>query len=82
MVEIADADRLTILLPISTVLRSLEPFSSMRRTRAAFLSPSSARLLIRALLHETKAVSAEEKKPDKNIRIISVTICMGPELSI
>jgi len=82
MVEIADADRLTILLPISTVLSSLEPFSSMRRTLAAFLLPSSVRLLMRALLHETKAVSAEEKKPDKKIRIINTDICMGPELSI
>ena len=43
--------------------------------------PSSASVFRRTLLTVVKAVSAEEKKPDKNNKIIRINNCMTPSVS-
>ena len=72
---------MTILFPIKTVLSILLCLSWMERTREARLSPSSASVRIRMRLTVVNAVSAEEKKPDKNNRTIRIQICMTPVVS-
>ena len=56
------AAMLTILLPMRMVESSLSYFSDMASTRAADVSPSSARLFRRIWFREENAVSEAEKK--------------------
>ena len=60
-----DAAMLTRLFPIKMVLSILLYRSWIFCTRRALLLPSSARERILTLLTQVKAVSAEEKNPDK-----------------
>ena len=69
-----DADRFTILLPIKIALSILPELSVMRSTHAALLSPSSASARIRIRFAVVRAVSAEEKKADKQSRITNTAI--------
>ena len=69
-----DADKLTILLPIKIALNILPESSVILSTRSACLFPSSAKVLIRIRFAVTRAVSAEEKKADRAIRIINAII--------
>ena len=69
-----DADRFTILLPIKIALSILPELSVMRGTHAALLSPSSASARIRIRFAVVRAVSAEEKKADKQSRITNTAI--------
>ena len=60
-----DADAiLTMLLPMRMVDSNLSYWSESRSTKAARLSPFSARLLTRMRLREEKAVYVEEKNAD------------------
>jgi hypothetical protein len=70
-----EADRFTILLPIRIALSILSGFSTMDKTLAALLFPSSARALIRWRFTVVRAVSAEEKNADKISSITNITIC-------
>ena len=70
-----DADRFTILLPIKIALSILPELSVMRSTHAALLSPSSASARMRIRFAVVRAVSAEEKKEDKQSRITNTAIC-------
>ena len=70
-----DADRFTILLPIKIALSILPELSVMRSTHAALLSPSSASARMRIRFAVVRAVSAEEKKADKQSRITNTAIC-------
>ena len=69
-----DADRFTILLPIKIALSILPELSVMRSTHAALLSPSSASARMRIRFAVVRAVSAEEKKADKQSRITNTAI--------
>jgi hypothetical protein len=65
-----EAERFTILLPIKIVLSNLPGWSINFNTSAARLLPSSDKARILCLLTVVKAVSAEEKNPDKINKII------------
>ena len=68
---------LTRFFPIKMALNILDFCSMILSTRAAFLFPSSISERIFIVLTVVKAVSAEEKKPDRNSksrRIISMVI--------
>ena len=67
------AAMLTILLPMRMVESSLSYFSDMASTRAAAVSPSSARLFRRIWFREENAVSEAEKKAENATRITSAT---------
>jgi len=66
----AEAAILTMLLPIRIVERSLWESSFIFFISLSVLPPFLARYLALTLLMENKAVSAEEKNPDKNTRAI------------
>ncbi len=59
-----DADRFTMLLPIKIAESIFPELFVMRRTVAARLFPSSARVRIRMRLTVIKAVSADEKNAE------------------
>ena len=63
----------TMLLPMRMEERSLSYFSAIARTRAAEVSPSSARLFRRIWFREENAVSEAEKNAENAIRITSAT---------
>ena len=69
-----DAERLTILLPISIVLKSFVGFSTSLSTRAAFLTLSSAIDFMRILLTVVRHVSADEKNAESINRINNIAI--------
>lgn len=70
-VEIADAERLTILFPIKIVLKSLSYFfSASSRTRAARLLPFVTKVRSLILEAHENAVSVAEKNPESKIRMI------------
>ena len=75
VVASADAEILTILFPMSIVLSILLYFPRIFSTRAAFLLPSSTRVLRRILLTVVKADSAEEKNAESMISIIRTITC-------
>ena len=81
VVATEEADRLTILLPIRMALSILPYWSKMASTRMAPLWSSSAKVRSRTRLTVEKAVSAEEKKADKNTSTPSETSCMTPVVS-
>ena len=62
----AEAAILTILLPIRMVLKNFVFLSSRESTSLALFDPSSAKDFILILLSEVKAVSADEKKAERN----------------
>ena len=76
-----DAVRFTMLLPIRIALSILPYLSSMSIAVCACLFPSSARALSLTLFTVVRAVSAEEKKADKNTRISNENNCMTPSVS-
>lgn len=71
----ADADRFTILLPIRMALSILLYWSRILLTVIARLLPSSARERMRTRFTVVSAVSADEKKLDRKIRIIRAANC-------
>ena len=73
MVPMEAAAMLTILLPMRMVESSLSYFSDIASTRAADVSPSSARLFRRIWFREENAVSEAEKKAENATRITSAT---------
>ena len=75
-VEMDEAVRFTILLPIKTALNILEELSVTASTLAARLLPSSASVRIRMRFTVVREVSAEEKKPDSSNKIIRQINCM------
>ena len=81
VVASADAEIFTILFPIRIALSIFPYLSSTFIAVWALLSPSSASVLRRTLLTVVKAVSAEEKKPDKNNKINNANNCMTPSVS-
>ena len=71
-----DAVKFTMLLPIKIALSILVGSSINLQTVLAPFLFSSARERIRSLLTVVRAVSAEEKKPDKSIRINKIINCV------
>ena len=69
-----DAERFTMLLPISIVLKSFVGFSTSLSTRAAFLAPSPAIDFMRILLTVVRHVSADEKNAESSSRINNIAI--------
>lgn len=70
-VEMAEAERLTMLFPIKIVLKSLSYFfSASSRTRAARLLPFVTKVRSLILEAHEKAVSVAEKNPESKTRII------------
>ena len=63
---------LTMLLPISTALNILPELSIILATKAACLLPSSISERIFIRLTVINAVSADEKKAERNNKIIIV----------
>ena len=63
----------TMLLPMRMEERSLSYFSAIASTRAAEVSPSSARLFRRIWFREENAVSEAEKNAENAIKTISAT---------
>jgi hypothetical protein len=68
----ADAEIFTILFPINIVLISLLLSSVIFKTFRARLFPLSDIALSVYLFTVVRAVSADEKNPDKNKRIIKI----------
>ena len=64
----------TTLLPIRIVDRALSKSSMMDNTLAALLLPVLAMFFKRILLQEDSAVSEEEKKADKIIKMNKVKV--------
>jgi len=64
----------TTLLPIRIVDSALSKLSMMDNTLTAFLLPVLAIFFKRILLQEERAVSEEEKKADKHIKIKRVKV--------
>ncbi len=60
-----EAERFTILFPIKIVLKSLPGLSMSFNTVSALLSPSSLKALILCRFTVVNAVSAEEKKAER-----------------
>ena len=76
-----DADRLTILFPISIAESILSGFSVRIITFIALLLPCSDNVLILILLTVLSAVSDAEKKADKPSSIARTNICIASEPS-
>ena len=70
-----EAKIFTILLPMSSALMSLDGFSISLSVLFALLLPSSAICLSFRRFAAVKAVSAEEKNPDKITRVTNKIIC-------
>jgi hypothetical protein len=68
-VEIEEARIFTMLLPTSTVVKSLSKFSAILSTLTAPLSPLSAAFFNRMRFREVNAVSDAEKNALNNIKI-------------
>lgn len=77
LVVMEDADRLTMLLPIKMALNILPESSVISITFFARLLPSSAKERMRILLTVVSDVSAEEKNPEKNSKMIKIIICVA-----
>ena len=77
----AEAERFTILLPIRIALSILGESSIIFNTMSALLSPSSDRLRSLMELTMVSAVSADEKKADKAIKIIININCIKESVS-
>lgn len=69
-VEMEDAERFTILFPIRMADNIFPGFPVTCNTRAARLSPLSARVRIRIWFTVVRAVSDDEKNADRHSRII------------
>ena len=67
-----DAERFTILFPISIALNILVGFSQSFKTNAAFLLPSSAIDLRRIWFAVVRQVSAEEKNAERTSKISNI----------
>jgi hypothetical protein len=79
IVESDEAMMLTKLLPIKIALNILDWLSIIFPTNIAFLLPSSIKVLILMLLTVVKAVSADEKKPERkssNMRTSNIVISL------
>ncbi|CCY52966.1 uncharacterized protein BN781_01370 [Coprococcus sp. CAG:782] len=73
-----DAEMFTMLFPIKMVLISFALFSVTLRTLAARLLPESAIERRAYLFTVVSAVSADEKKADRRIRMTSIISCIIP----
>ena len=76
-----DAERFTMLFPIRMALSIFDELSVTLITIFARLFPSSAKERILILFTVVKLVSADEKKADKNNKIINTIICMAALVS-
>lgn len=70
-----DADRFTMLFPISIAESIFAESSVTQRTLSALLSPASDRVRMRILLTVVSAVSADEKNAENSKSTISIIIC-------